>query len=51
MDSDCSDNGAVAAQIIDGWTLNIFPAPTVGNIADIRGPEESTQIATFTVGR
>ena len=45
------DNAAATdAKIINGWTLNIQAAPTVGAIADVRAAEETTQQVTFTVG-
>ena len=43
------NGGAAAAQLIDGWTLNLFSAPTISTIANVSMPEETTQAANFTV--
>lgn len=40
----------VTEKILDGWTLNIFAAPTIGTIPDVFGSEETLLTTTFTIG-
>lgn len=45
-----ANGGGAQEQIIDGWTLNVYAAPTIASIANVYTNEETTLTTSFNVG-